>query len=452
MAGCTLEAMRRTSPTGLTTQGMGRELFEHVLHVARRLASSSDLHEVLGLIIDTLRDSLHADRVSVFQYDPSAHELFATKAHGLPQSLRLAADKGIIGEAARTKLPVNIPDAYADPRFNPAVDRSTGYQTRCMLTIPLLDFEGKLVGVAQLLNKDQAHGGVFTAEDEVIAQHLADQAAVALKRAQLLEARRIKEKLEADIDVARKIQTAALPRSLPAIPGYDIAVHFRPADETAGDAYDVLDLRQMAPEGGRRPGDALLFMADATGHGIGPALSVAQVLAMVRMGCRLNADPRSIALNVNYQLCADLPIGRFVTAFLGALDASTHTLTYLSAGQAPLLFVRASMIVDDHNPDPARINANAMPFGVDEDFPCDLAPQFVFEVGDLFVLLSDGYYEAADDHGRLYGIERVLAVISDTRHASSDELLTALRASVAEFVGGLPPADDQTAVVVKRIS
>lgn len=422
-----------------------------MLQCARRLASTSDLHEVLGAIIDTLRDFLHADRVSVFQYDPIHHELFATQAHGLPRSLRLPADKGIIGESARTRSIINIPDAYADPRFNPAVDQTTGYRTRCMLTIPLLDFEGQLAGVAQLLNKSPAHGGVFTAEDEAIAMHLADQAAVALKRAALLEARRIKEKLEADLDVARKIQQASLPTALPTLPGYDLAGHFQPADETAGDAYDVIDLRACADAAGTWTprADALVFMADATGHGIGPALSVAQVLAMVRMGCRVGVDVEDIARHVNRQLCRDLPMGRFVTAFIGQLSLTTHELHWVSAGQAPILFIRARS--DAAHPD-LELNANVMPFGIDEEFNPETPVPFRFEPGDVFLLLSDGYYEACDSDEAQFGVSRVIATVREHMNRPAAEIIRELRNAVSDHVGGQPPADDQTALLIKRIA
>lgn len=439
--------MPATTPTGCSGDPAlpTRSFYEHVLDVARRLATSSDLGEVLGLVIDTLRDSLHAERASVFQYDPAKHELFATQAHGLDRSLRLPADKGIVGQAAMTKCIINIPDAYADPRFNPAVDKATGFRTRNMLTIPLLDFENQLVGVAQLLNKSPQHGGVFSDEDERLAVHLADQAAVALKRASLIEARRIKEKLEADIDVARKIQQASLAAKLPTLPGYDIAGHFQPADETAGDAYDMVDLRGIrGPDGGAMPAHALAFMADATGHGIGPALSVAQVLAMVRMGCRLGATPDRIASQINLQLCHDLPMGRFVTAFIGHLNIESHELNYVSAGQAPLLFIRAA---GGHE----LANSNAMPFGIDEEFKPDATPPFRFEPGDCFVLLSDGYYEAVCPDDVLMGDEKVIAAVRSAMHGSASDIIAAVRRALDEHCKGRPAEDDQTALVVKRV-
>ncbi len=306
-------------------EGIDRGSFEKILRVARRLASSSDLEEVLGLIIDALRDTLKAERASVFQYDAKSHELFATRAHGLPNDLRLPADLGIIGEAARSRAPIHIPNAYADERFNREVDRATGFTTRCILTIPLVDHSGKLVGVAQVLNKNIDAGGVFTDEDETLAQYLADQAAVALKRASLLEAERTKDKLERDLDIARRIQQSALPSTLPIIEGYDLAGLSEPADETGGDAFDIVDLRPFEQSGAEA--EALIFMGDATGHGVGPAISVTQVLAMIRMSCRLGASLRTLAEQVNRQVCDDLPIGRFVTAFLGELDTKMHTIT-----------------------------------------------------------------------------------------------------------------------------
>lgn len=418
-------------------------LVERVLGVARRLATSSDLNEVLAVIIDALRDSLSADRASVFQYDPTTKELFATQAHGLPRSLRLPADKGIIGEAARTRRIINIPDAYSDPRFNRAVDDATGYRTRCLLTIPLIDYEGLLVGVAQVLNKSLECGGVFGPEDETIAGHLADQAGVALKRAALQESQRIKEKLEADLDVARRIQRAALPSSLPRLTGYDIACHLESADETAGDAYDVADFSSPSGE----PCVAL-FMADATGHGIGPALSVAQVHSMLRMGRRLGAPPDVIAAHINRQLCLDLPVGRFVTAFLGRLNASTHQIDYVSAGQAPLLTVRAGACGADGVD--AR-SANAMPLGIDADLNAELVTPICLQPGDVFALLSDGYYEAGDPRKELFGVQRVVDALRGAWLGTAHEMILALRNAVDKFTGGAPANDDRTAVIVRRL-
>ncbi len=431
---------------------LGDALFDRMLEVARRLASSSDTSEVLALVIDALRDTLHADRASVFEYDPARHELFATKAHGLPRSLRLGADTGIIGEAARTRRIINIPDAYADHRFNPAVDLATGYRTRCLLTIPLIDYDNQLVGVAQVLNKSpeptpRSAGGVFGPRDELIASRLADQAGVALKRAALQHSQRIKEKLQADIDVARRIQRAALPGSLPIIAGYEIAGHFQSADETAGDAYDLIAGHPDDP-----PNAATIFMADATGHGVGPALSVAQAHSMLRMGLRLAAPLDRIAAEINHQLCDDLPVGRFITAFLGRLDVRRHQITYISAGQAPIMVLHARSTNQGAAYADAEIRpASTMPLGIDPELIAEPVAPIALAPGDVFVLLSDGFYEAANPNRELFGTPRVIDAFRNAWNRSAQDMLASLCQAVDTFTDSAPPNDDRTAVLIRRL-
>lgn len=414
--------------------GVSREVFERLLRVAREMASSEDLQEILRQIVDALRDLLDAERASVFQYDEQTDELFATSAHGLPTSMRLPADQGLIGEAARTREIVVVNDAYSDERFNPKVDQETGFRTRNILTVPMVDFEGGLVGVAQVLNK---HGCEFGAQDETIAQYLADQAGVALKRASLIQSRFIKRQLEADIAIARRIQQAALPSSLPKIPGYDLACSFEPADDAGGDAYDVVALD---PEARR----TLIYLGDATGHGVGPALSAAQAVSMLRMGRRLGAGIEDIAQHMNEQLLEDLPGGRFVTAFIGALDADRHELVYVSAGQAPLVVVRRGGDVES-------MGSSCMPLGIEGPLAIEHSEPIVFGAGDVFLLLSDGFYEAQNSGGKEFGVEGVTQAVLAALDASAGDILQRIAQCFDQHTGGARRADDLTAIVLKRL-
>lgn len=424
--------------------------------VLERLASTSDLPEVLNLIIDSMRDCLRADRASVFQYDDKTKELFIAFAHGAggqgqaPAAVfRFPVTKGLAGEAASKRTIINVPDCYADARFNQEIDRKTGYRTRNLLTIPLIAFDGGLQGVAQVLNKHPDHGESFTAYDEHIARVLASQAAVAIRRAQSVEAEARKKKLELDLDVARKIQQSSWPRTVAQVPGYTIAARSVPAEETGGDAFDVIDLSAFdAPEytsalqAGRHPG-AVLILGDATGHGIGPALSAGQFLSMVRMGARLGCDVQHMTASLNAQLCQDLPAGRFVTAFVGRLCPGEHTVEYDSMGQAPLILVRASGALENRA-------ANGMPMGIDASLGADPIDPFTFEPGDVFALLSDGYYEAQNPAGEQYGEERAIEVIRQNLHRPAADILSAIDASLDAFAAGKPYYDDRTAIVVRR--
>lgn len=430
-------------------------VWDRVVAVMERLAGSRDLDEVLGLIIDSMRDCLGADRATVFQYDPATHELFATRAHGVDRSLRFSADTGIAGEAARTKAIINVPDCYADPRFNKDIDRQTGYRTRCLLAVPLVSFDGGLEGVAQVLNRVNGESECFGAFDETIARALASQAAIAMRRARLLEAERRKNKMEADLSVAREMQLATFPAALPVIPGFDIAASNRQADETGGDTFDVVGLDGAAGGGS---GGALLLMADATGHGIGPALAATQVQAMLRMAARLGAPVEHAVTHLNTLVCDALPIGRFVTAFVGTLGAAGSgegTVRYVAAGQAPVVIVRADGSYESRD-------ATILPLGVDPWLEPPVAETLTLGPGDALVLLSDGYYEymaGTAGAGGQFGVRRVVAAVSDAlaRHGRAEGAAAAVIASVdaalaayAAETGGGPPQDDQTALIVVR--
>lgn len=428
------------------------ETLPTVLQVMERLAAESDLMKVLSEIINALRDTLHAERASVFQYDPKAQELYLTQAHGVA-GFRFPITKGLAGEAARTKQIINVPDAWEDPRFNNEFDKKSGFRTRAMLTIPLISFDGNLEGVAQVLNRDPALGQYFDAADELVARAIASQAGIALRRARLIEAERRKNKIEGDLAIARTIQIASLPKELPVVDGYDIAAQTEPAEETGGDAYDLIDLSTIAsqptdPADGE-PGAPLrrglvLLMADATGHGIGPAISVTQAKSMIRMGARVGASIQRITDHLNAQLCADLPAGRFITAFVGLLDPTTHTITYSAPGQAPLLLVRADGEVEERS-------ANGMPLGIDPEIRPDPVEPFTLGVGDVFLLLSDGYIECMDPTNAQFGLERTLDVVRAHMQGSSAELLAAINAAAKAFAKGRPFGDDQTAVIIKRV-
>src|SRR5688572_7024537 len=97
------ETRSAEAPAGAALALGSAEAWGRVLVVMERLAASSDLDEVLGLVIDSMRDCLGAERASVFQYDRATHELYATRAHGVDRSLRFSADLGLAGEAVRSR-------------------------------------------------------------------------------------------------------------------------------------------------------------------------------------------------------------------------------------------------------------------------------------------------------------------------------------------------------------
>jgi len=402
-----------------------------VLEVTRKLSAPFDLDQMLTEVVDAARNVLDADRGTVFLYDQPANELVVRVATELDH-IHIPADKGIVGECAQTRKLINVPDCYADERFNRAVDKDTGYRSRCMLTIPLIGFEDSLVGVLQILNKNE---GVFDEQDEFVASALAAQAAVVLHRARIIETMIATERLDREITVARDVQMGTLPKKMPEIEGYGFAGAFAPTDQTGGDLYDFVQL----------PEDRLfLLMGDATGHGIGPALSATQVRAMLRVALRLNANLDDVFVHTNDQLVEDLPDDRFVTAFFGLLDARSHTVNFHSAGQGPILHYHAvGGEYDWHEP-------STFPLGYMAQTDLGEPVSLVLEAGDILGLISDGIYEYENEDGVQFGQQGVAAVIDSMPGAPASDLVPAIMKAARAHGGSAPQADDITIVLVRR--
>lgn len=421
----------------------------HILDATRHIAAPLGTDEILQKSLAAAVELFNADRGTVFLYDPQTNELYAKvttgaltppNPNGLPTPgdtsevtlLRFQADRGIAGETARTRRLINVPDCYADSRFNPEIDRLTGYRTRSLLSIPLLGIDEALVGVLQLLNKNDGH---FNSEDELIATILAAHCAVVLQRAMLLDEYVLKQRMARDLALAREIQLSTLPKAMPELDGYEFFAWSRPADETGGDIYDALSLG---------PEQAGFVIADATGHGVGPALSVLQFRAMYRMGMLLAADLGEVMAKINLQLNSDLPTGRFVTAFAGIVDGSRHRIHYHSAGQAPLIHYQAG---PDHI---EWLEASALPLALLPHPPMAAPEPVELAPGDIFALISDGLFEFSNGEGEEFGRERVAGLIRSHRRQSLEAVCRELHEAVYAFGAGSPQADDMTILLVRR--
>jgi Nif-specific regulatory protein len=147
--------------------------------------SERDLDALLDLLTREACTLLECERASLFLLDAGRNELWSRVAMGVPEILRVDARHGIVGAVATSGRLVNVPDAYADERFDPRVDTFTGYRTRNLLAVPLKRIDGEVVGTFEVLNKQG--NGPFNAEDEDLLECLAAQAAIALQTTQLIE-------------------------------------------------------------------------------------------------------------------------------------------------------------------------------------------------------------------------------------------------------------------------
>jgi len=158
---------------------------EKLIDASKIINSTLDLDRLLGLILDAATKSLEADRGTLYLVDDIKKELWSKVLQGTNMvEIRLPIGKGIAGYVAETGETINIPDAYNDPRFNPEVDKRTGYRTKNMLCMPMKNKDGKIIGVFQLLNKKE---GAFEKSDEQFIDALSAHASVAIENARLAQ-------------------------------------------------------------------------------------------------------------------------------------------------------------------------------------------------------------------------------------------------------------------------
>lgn len=400
-----------------------------ILDVSRMLAVPTDLDRLLCRIAEISCDLLTCERASIFLHDPKTNELW-TKVAIKSGEIRVPCNVGIVGYAFMKNEVVRVLDPYADPRFNREPDLRSGFRTRDLLSAPMKGLDGKPIGVIQCLNKVAE---TFTDSDQALVQLLADQSGVAVQRHQLqMDAVRAAE-LRREMDLARRAQEKLIPKSAPPVPGLSAVGWTLPASMTGGDCFDLWRL----PDG--RLG---VLLADASGHGLAPAMIVSQARSLVRALSEFDADPHNILARVNARLMQDLESSQFVTAFL-AFVGSDGVLQWSSAGHGPV-FVRKRV-----GEGLATLDPPVQPLGIalwDDPPP----PVVSLSPGGSLFLVSDGIFEALDATGEQLGVERMVAALDEAQCRPPAQILTAIKDLVARWHSGREPADDQTIVLVQR--
>ncbi|KAI8902572.1 hypothetical protein BC833DRAFT_342278 [Globomyces pollinis-pini] len=156
-----------------------------LLDTTRSLASILDLDTLIKRIMDSAKELLSSDRCTLFLHDPERKQLRALiQGRDSVQEIRIPSNAGIAGAAFTSGDAINIPNAYKDSRFNPEVDKQTGYVTRTILCMPIKNIHGQCIGVTQMINK---RSGIYSLEDEMILSSFSSQAAVAIEKSQLFK-------------------------------------------------------------------------------------------------------------------------------------------------------------------------------------------------------------------------------------------------------------------------
>lgn len=239
-----------------------------------------------------------------------------------------------------------------------------------------------------------------------------------------------------EMDLAKNVQVALIPRNPPTIVGLESAGWALTASVTGGDCYDLWQLKD---------GRLAVLLADASGHGLAPAMVVSQVRTLCRSLCDFEGHPQGLLDRVNRRLADDLEPNRFVTAFLGFLSPD-GTLDWSSAGHGPMYWCPGAQN------ELVMIDSTGLPLGIQHECFFDpVAPPVHLEKGGSLIVFSDGIFEAHAPDGQMFSVERIKEILDNTRGHPLDEIIAAIRSAVQKWQAKLEPDDDQTIVVVRRV-
>ena len=411
-------------------ENISSEQLKLVLDVSRTLAVTTDLDLLLKYLAESGQNLLDCARTSIFLHDRKTGELWTKVALGTKE-IRVPAGAGIVGHVFTANQMLHVPKPYEDARFNQDVDKKTGFVTRNLLTAPMVGIDGQPVGVIQAVNKCTE---AFTETDFAILQLLADHAGVAIQRFNLMQEAIERVELKREMDLAQRVQQALIPKDPPTIPGVEVVGWTRAASITGGDCYDLWTL----PDG-----RLAIFLADASGHGIAPALVVSQVRTLIRALVNFEPNPSRLLACVNERMYEDLQDGQFITVFLGYLS-SDGSLEWTSAGQGPILAKTSP------NGPVTILDTPGYPIGFTPAWPDSPGQPLKLEPGGVLFAASDGIFEAMDPDGKLFGHESVVERLEKGVGETPGKAVETIREAVNVWQTKEEPNDDQTIVVVHR--
>jgi serine phosphatase RsbU (regulator of sigma subunit) len=242
-----------------------------------------------------------------------------------------------------------------------------------------------------------------------------------------------RERIEQELRIARLIQQTLLPKSVPGLPGYEVAAYYQPAREVGGDFYDFLDL-----EDGRLG----LIVGDVSGKGVPAAIVMAITRTMLRAAYRLGSPaPGEILEQVNNILYKDIPPNMFVTCLAALLDSRSGRLHYANAGH-DLPYLRHA------DGGSEKLRATGMPLGLMPNMSYE-QKKITLEPGESVLLYSDGLVEAHDPQREMFGFPRMQGFVG--AHPDAATLIDSLLAELERFTGEeWEQEDDITLLTLRR--
>lgn len=393
------------------------------------LGASINLEESLSLILDRVFDHLGPVCGAILLKDAEGD--FRAVARRGTEDTDLLCPPLLLRTVAERGTAALVLDARSEECLAATAGRP-GEGVRSLVAAPLHDPSDP---IGMILLTSHLGADQLSEMDKQLLVSLASVAAMRVRTNTLAEEAAERNRLEEEVNLARRIQLALLPEKLPHVPGYELLGVNLPSRGVSGDYYKAEMLR-----GGW---EVVLWVADVCGKGVAASLLMASLEALSAAPIKEGLDPDEVFGRVSPLLYDRTPPERFATAFLAALEPVTGRVRYANAGHNPALVVRTSGQKE-------WLHSTGIPLGLLRGYGYGMR-RLELEPGDALFLYTDGITETTNPEGEEFGDERFAEVCAAHRDEGLEALAKALESELDEFARGVPFGDDRTLLAVHRL-
>jgi len=400
--------------------------------LANIINSTMPVEKILNRVVEVSVKAIKAEQGTISLLDEKqAADPFKTlirKVDMTQPQAQFRLDDHLSGWMIANRRPLLINDLSADQTFRGY--QPTNQNIRSLLSVPLL-CKGKLIGVVNLFNKKEA--GVFTEDDQRLFAIIASQSAQVIENARLYEEEKRLRKFEHELQMAREIQEALLPKTIPETTRLDIASYFNPATQVGGDYFDYFQLEEN---------QIGMVMADVSGHGTSAALVMTMVKGIMHAITHNFQSPDSALSELNKIVNEIGPREKFVTMAFLVFDLKKNELRFSNAGHNPLLYYQKK----EKRCDMIELRGPALglsKLSVYQDKSLQL------NSGDVVLIYTDGLTEAFNKKGEMFEESRLRDAVTAAASKKSAEVIEQVKSAILKFTDGAQQSDDMAMIAVR---
>ncbi len=405
-----------------------------LLEFSQELPRLINLGEILDSILSRISSTMHVEKIAVVLCDDQTGCSSVTKNIDGDCCNFTAAQNGLISRLRTTRvaqLLTFIGDESEADSIDPS-DRENIRRSGIILAVPLL-LQERLIGLITVGPKSS--GKVYSQDDIDLLTTVASQAAIAIENSRLHRSELEKEKIQEELEMARKIQQGLLPKADPVMEHLDISGISIPALTVGGDYFDYILLG---------PGKLLTVVADVSGKGMSAALYMSKVQGMIQLAGRMYESPKEMLIHVNRLLYQGIERKSFITMILALFDLERNNVTICRAGHNKAIIATGGTV--------SLLQSAGIGLGLEHGAIFDKTleeVEYPLNGKSSFVFYSDGLTETMNGQRQELGEDALFDIIKHHGGSSAVELRGQLLAAAESFRGDAEQLDDITIVVVR---